>query len=129
VSTGTSIKSLKSWHRLRVQSFRKIHDDAKMSAMITATAWVPRGFAAQFPTRKEFDEEEFERIAGLTRGQLDDARAELVAGQGGEEEEEEEGEEGKEGKGGKEVGMEMEMEEDEDEDGGVKVTEEGAKKE
>lgn len=44
------------------------------TAMITATAWVPRGFAAQFPTRREFDEGEFERIVGLARGQLDDAR-------------------------------------------------------
>lgn len=43
-------------------------------AMITATAWVPRGFAAQFPTRREFDEGEFERIVGLTKGKLDDAR-------------------------------------------------------
>lgn len=43
--------------------------------MITATAWVPRGFAAQFPTRAEFNEEEFERIAGLAKLQLDDARA------------------------------------------------------
>lgn len=83
---------------------------ARMSAMITATAWVPRGFAAQFPTRKEFDEEEFERIAGLARGQLDDAREELAAEQNGEEEENE----------GKDVEMEMEV----DEDGGVKLTEE-----
>ncbi|RPB27193.1 WD40 repeat-like protein [Terfezia boudieri ATCC MYA-4762] len=81
-----------------------------MSAMITATAWVPRGFAAQFPMRREFDEEEFERIAGLARGQLDDAREELAAEQDGEEEEIE----------GKNVEMEMEM----DGDGGVKLTEE-----
>ena len=44
------------------------------TVMITSTAWVPRGFAAQFPSRREFDEGEFERIVGLARGQLDDAR-------------------------------------------------------
>ena len=42
-------------------------------SMITATAWVPRGFAAPFPTKYTFDEEEFKRIAELARIQLDDA--------------------------------------------------------
>jgi periodic tryptophan protein 1 len=41
--------------------------------MITATAWVPRGFAAPFPTKYNFDEEEFQRIAELAKLQLDDA--------------------------------------------------------
>jgi len=45
--------------------------------MITATAWVPRGFAAQFPTRHEFDEEEYDRIAKLAKLQLDDAKDDL----------------------------------------------------
>ncbi len=45
--------------------------------MITATAWVPRGFAAPFPTRYTFDEEEFERIAQLAKIQLDDANEDL----------------------------------------------------
>jgi len=45
--------------------------------MITATAWVPRGFAAPFPTKYTFDEEEFQRIADLAKLQLDDANEDL----------------------------------------------------
>ncbi|ROT39872.1 WD40 repeat-like protein [Sodiomyces alkalinus F11] len=46
-------------------------------SMITATAWVPRGFAAPFPTKSTFDEAEFERIAELAKLQLDDAEEDL----------------------------------------------------
>jgi periodic tryptophan protein 1 len=45
--------------------------------MITATAWVPRGFAAPFPAKYSFDEEEFARIAELAKIQLDDANEDL----------------------------------------------------
>lgn len=45
--------------------------------MVTATTWVPRGFAAPFPTKYNFDEEEFERIANLAKLQLDDAKEDL----------------------------------------------------
>jgi len=45
--------------------------------MITALGWVPRGFAAPFPTKYNFDEEEFARIAELAKLQLDDANEEL----------------------------------------------------
>lgn len=45
--------------------------------MITATAWVPRGFAAQFPTKYEFNQEEFDRIAKLAKLQLDEAQEDL----------------------------------------------------
>ncbi len=45
--------------------------------MVTATAWVPRGFAAPFPTKYEFDEAEFDRIAKLAKLQLDDAEEDL----------------------------------------------------
>ena len=45
--------------------------------MITATAWVPRGFAAPFPTKYTFDEDEFQRIAELAKIKLDDANEEL----------------------------------------------------
>ncbi|KAF8866442.1 WD40 repeat-like protein [Acephala macrosclerotiorum] len=48
-----------------------------MMSMITATAWVPRGFAAPFPTKYEFDEDEFQRIAELAKLQLDDANEDL----------------------------------------------------
>ncbi|KAK0733392.1 WD40-repeat-containing domain protein [Lasiosphaeria miniovina] len=50
-------------------------------SMITTTAWVPRGFAAPFPTKYNFDEEEFERIASLAKLQLDDAQEELEEAQ------------------------------------------------
>ncbi|KAL2172410.1 hypothetical protein VTG60DRAFT_5685 [Thermothelomyces hinnuleus] len=63
-----------------------------MTSMITSTAWVPRGFAAPFPTKYRFDEEEFERIANLAKLQLDDAKEDL---------EEAEEEEAKQGKGSK----------------------------
>jgi periodic tryptophan protein 1 len=53
-------------------------------SMITATAWVPRGFAAPFPTKYTFDEEEFKRIADLAKLQLDDAKEDLEEAQNGE---------------------------------------------
>lgn len=46
-------------------------------SMTTATTWVPRGFAAPFPTKYVFDEEEFERISTLAKLQLDDAKEDL----------------------------------------------------
>lgn len=46
-------------------------------SMITALGWVPRGFAAPFPTKYNFDEEEFARIAELAKLQLDDANEDL----------------------------------------------------
>ncbi|KAF8469526.1 WD40-repeat-containing domain protein [Kalaharituber pfeilii] len=93
-----------------------------MSSMITATTWVPRGFAAQFPTRREFDDEEFERIAALAKGQLDDAREDLDeaerAKDGTDGDEEDDGGE-KEEDGGVEVkedgGVEMELDDEEEE--------------
>ncbi|KAF2875018.1 WD40-repeat-containing domain protein [Massariosphaeria phaeospora] len=46
-------------------------------SMITATTWVPRGFAAPFPSRYTFNEDEYERISHLAKLQLDDAKEEL----------------------------------------------------
>lgn len=66
-------------------------------SMITATAWVPRGFAAPLPTKYTFDEEEFQRIADLAKLQLDDANEDLEEARNppteknGEEDAEEEG--------------------------------------
>ncbi|GAB1311242.1 rRNA-processing protein [Madurella fahalii] len=57
-------------------------------SMITTTAWVPRGFAAPFPTKYNFDEEEFERIAALAKLQLEDAKEDLEEAQEKEEESE-----------------------------------------
>lgn len=45
--------------------------------MITATTWVPRGFAAPFPTKYVFDDDEYERISKLAKLQLDDAKEDL----------------------------------------------------
>ncbi|KAI2638080.1 WD40 repeat-like protein [Xylaria nigripes] len=50
-------------------------------SMITTSAWVPRGFAAPFPSRYNFDEAEFERIAALAKLQLDDANDDLEEAQ------------------------------------------------
>jgi len=52
-------------------------------SMITATTWVPRGFAAPFPTKYAFDEEEFKRIAELAKLQLDDANEDLEEARNG----------------------------------------------
>lgn len=49
--------------------------------MITATTWVPRGFAAPFPTKYVFDEDEYERISQLAKLQLDDAKEDLEEAQ------------------------------------------------
>jgi periodic tryptophan protein 1 len=53
-----------------------------MSSMITTTAWVRRGVAAQFPTKYEIDEEEMNRISKLARMQLEDAKEDMSAAQG-----------------------------------------------
>lgn len=50
-------------------------------SMITATTWVPRGFAAPFPSKYVFDEDEYDRISKLAKLQLDDAKEELEEAQ------------------------------------------------
>ncbi|GIK02146.1 hypothetical protein Aspvir_006189 [Aspergillus viridinutans] len=54
-----------------------------MSSMITTTAWVRRGVAAQFPTKYEIDEEEMDRISKLARMQLEEAQGDLDAARAG----------------------------------------------
>jgi periodic tryptophan protein 1 len=49
--------------------------------MITATTWVPRGFAAPFPNKYVFNEEEYERIAKLAELQIEDAKEDLEEAQ------------------------------------------------
>lgn len=49
--------------------------------MITATTWVPRGYAAAFPTKYVFDDEEYERISKLAKLELDDAKEDLADAQ------------------------------------------------
>ncbi|KAF4175034.1 hypothetical protein CNMCM8694_009339 [Aspergillus lentulus] len=54
-----------------------------MSSMITTTAWVRRGVAAQFPTKYEIDEDEMNRISKLARMQLEEAQGDLEAAREG----------------------------------------------
>lgn len=71
--------------------------------MITATTWIPRGFAAEYPEKYELDEDELNRISELAKLQLEDAQKDLAdakdeenkmendnEGQGDDDEEEEE---------------------------------------
>lgn len=57
-------------------------------SMITTSAWVRRGVAAQFPTKYEINEEEMDRISKLARMQLEEAQGDLKAAQEDEEMEE-----------------------------------------
>ncbi|KAK2738509.1 hypothetical protein FQN57_007024 [Myotisia sp. PD_48] len=59
-------------------------------SMITATAWVRRGAAAQFPEKYEIDEEEINRISKLAQVQLENARSDLRAAREENESDEEE---------------------------------------
>ncbi|PVI08193.1 WD40 repeat-like protein [Periconia macrospinosa] len=77
-------------------------------SMITTTSWVPRGFAAPFPTKYDFDDEEYERISKLAKLQLEDAKEDL------EEAEEEEKSKKKEAKKNGDSGMEITEDIDDD---------------
>ena len=50
-------------------------------SMITATTWVPRGFAALFPSKYQFDDDEYDRISKLANLQLEDAKEDLEEAQ------------------------------------------------
>jgi periodic tryptophan protein 1 len=50
-------------------------------SMITATTWVPRGFAAPAPSKYVFDDDEYERISQLAKLKLDDAKEDLEEAQ------------------------------------------------
>ncbi|CDK29823.1 unnamed protein product [Kuraishia capsulata CBS 1993] len=53
--------------------------------MISATAWVPRGFPSEFPEKYELNDEEMARIEAMSELHLGDARATLEEAQGAEE--------------------------------------------
>ena len=55
------------------------------TSMITATTWVPRGFAASFPTKQDIDENELLRISKLAKLNLNDAKNELKVAEDGKE--------------------------------------------
>lgn len=46
-------------------------------SMITASTWVPRGYAAAYPKKYDVDENELARISKLAKLQLDDAKADF----------------------------------------------------
>lgn len=49
--------------------------------MISATAWVPRGFPSQFPEKYVLDDEEMERINQMAQLNLEDAKEDLADAQ------------------------------------------------
>ncbi|KAF3913519.1 hypothetical protein ABW20_dc0100993 [Dactylellina cionopaga] len=79
--------------------------------MITSTSWVPRGFAAEFPNRKTFDEDEFERIAEIAQLKLDDAEEDLEEAQAAQlDDEDESGTNGAANGGGVSLAMDIDEE-------------------
>lgn len=52
-----------------------------MTSLISSLSWIPRGAAAQNPTKYAVDEAELTRIQGLAKGQLDAAKLELEIAQ------------------------------------------------
>lgn len=47
--------------------------------MLSATTWVPRGFASEFPEKYELDDEEMERINKLAQLEIEDAQEAIKA--------------------------------------------------
>lgn len=45
--------------------------------MFSATRWIPRGYAAEFPEKFNLDDEEMDRISKLAKLQLEDAKEDL----------------------------------------------------
>lgn len=45
-------------------------------SLISATTWVPRGFASEDPVRYDFDDEEMDRLAGMATLKLSEAKEE-----------------------------------------------------
>lgn len=68
--------------------------------MITAAAWVPRGRAAEHPTRYDFSQDEIERIAKLAQLRLDDAKEGLESARKATDEDDDDDEEDGDLKGG-----------------------------
>lgn len=45
--------------------------------MISSSAWVPRGFAAEFPSKYEMDDEEMEKLSAMAALQIADAQEQM----------------------------------------------------
>ncbi|GAA5835346.1 hypothetical protein JCM9279_004514 [Rhodotorula babjevae] len=65
-----------------------------MTSLISSLSWIPRGAAAQHPTKYRVDEDELARVQGLARGQLDAAKLELEMAQALEADADRDGDEG-----------------------------------
>lgn len=79
---------------------RHTRSSAAMTSLISAVGWIPRGAAAQHPTKYQVTEEELERVGKLAQVRLEDAQMELELAQAteggdglGEEEQDEAGDE------------------------------------
>lgn len=70
---------------MRSPQIREIRLKYTMS-MITASTWVPRGYAATYPKKYDVDEIELARISKLAKLQLDDAKADFDNANAGREE-------------------------------------------
>lgn len=76
-----------------------------MTSLISAVSWIPRGAAAQHPTKYVTDAAELERVGKLAKFRLEDAELELALAQADEgegegesgDEENENGDENEEG--------------------------------
>ena len=98
-------KKEKEGQQRREEKRREKHSKGRVGkvtmSMITTSAWVRRGMAAQFPTKYEIDENEMNRISELARMQLEDAKEDLSTAQDGNEDEgamdEDQREDGKDG--------------------------------
>ena len=91
-------------------------------SMITATAWVPRGHAAAFPTKYVFDEDEYARISKLAKLEIHDAKEDLEnARQGMSKRNEDMSDSGV----GADAQAESDEESDDDDEGGVDVDGDG----
>ncbi|KAH3671429.1 hypothetical protein WICMUC_004609 [Wickerhamomyces mucosus] len=58
--------------------------------MLSATTWVPRGFASEFPEKYELDDQEMERITKLAQLEINDAQKNIKAIETGEDDDTEE---------------------------------------
>ena len=48
-----------------------------MSSLVSSVAWVRRGVSVRQPSKYVLDDKELERVSGLARIELEDARVEL----------------------------------------------------
>ncbi len=48
-----------------------------MSSLVSSVAWVRRGVSVRHPSKYVLDDKELERVSGLARIELEDARVEL----------------------------------------------------